>query len=222
MEADLSPRRVSTEPLGGTPRGTTGGHPLHGARRLARVGVLGGASLLLASVAHLAGGGALPSPGLLLVMSILVGVTSVTVTARRCRFWSFAAVLAVEQVILHVVFAAASMVSITGGHFGGRSGGHALGMVGMLNPHAAPGAGAPTPVMVVAHLAATLATAWLLARGERWLWRLCDRLIRAARATATPRVRRTRLPRPLPAPALIATRRRTVDAPRGPPAPAAA
>ena len=36
----------------------------------------------------------------------------------------------------------------------------------------------PGPAMLAAHLAATVLTAWLLARGEEWLWRTVDALLR--------------------------------------------
>ncbi len=71
--------------------------------------------------------------------------------------------------------------------------------------------------MLVAHLVATLATAWLLARGERWWWRQWDRAVEAATWTATPRVRRPRPARPLPVRVLLGADRPAAAAPRGPP-----
>jgi hypothetical protein len=75
-------------------------------------------------------------------------------------------------------------------------------------------------VMLAAHVLATVLIAWLLARGEAALWRLADRVLRAATAAVTPW--------PSAAPRLLAvsplrsmtTRVLREDAPpRGPPAP---
>ena len=56
--------------------------------------------------------------------------------------------------------------------------------------------GMATPAMWLAHSAAVLGTAWLLARGEAWLWRMADRVVRAATAKPTGRPVRRHTVRP--------------------------
>ena len=188
--------------------------------RAARTVSLGGASLLLATGAHLAGGGRLPSVGVLAVVAFLVGLIAVTLTARRLRLGALVAALGIEQAVLHVVFDAASMTGP--GCAPTPLGGHAATMAGCLG--AAPVAAAPVVsalsagrLMLVAHLVATLASAWLLARGERWWWRQWDRAVEAATWTAAPRVRRRRPARPLMVRVLLGAEPVPTAAPRGPP-----
>ncbi len=190
---------------------------VRGRRRLIRIAALGGGSMLLASAAHLIGGGRLPSPAVLAVTTFLVGLTALTVTARRTRFWLFAVVLGVQQLLLHEVFVATSMTSP--GCPPQLSGGHTATMSGCLaDPHAAAGMAGSGVGMVLAHLAATLATAFLLARAEAWLWNLGERVVRVATATPTPRVQRARSAGPQPRPTVLTGCRRTAADPRGPPA----
>lgn len=195
--------------------------PLRGSWRSVRAAVLGGTSMLLATGAHVLAGGRLPSAGVLLVLAFLVGLTAVTVTARRCRFAVLLAVLGVEQLLLHEVFDAAAMTStgctpplavhdsVMAGCLAGM---HAIGS----GATAAAGTGSGL-WMPAAHVAATLATAWLLARGERCLWRLCDRAFRTATATVSLRVRRPRPQRSVPTTAARAARVGRSAVPRGPP-----
>ena len=49
-------------------------------------------------------------------------------------------------------------------------------------------AGTTSWTMIVAHIAATIATAWLLGRGEAWLWRTAEQAIRAALGSLTGRL----------------------------------
>ena len=189
--------------------------PLRGRWRLLRIAALGGASMLLATGAHLGGGGRAPSLGLLFVTAFLVGLTAVTVTTRRLRFGTLLAVLGVEQLLLHELFGAAAMTP-TG--CTPALGDHAAAMARCaIGPHAPVGFAGTDWGMLLAHVAATLATAWVLARGEQWLWRLCERAVRAATCAPTPRVRRGLPPRPLPGPTLRLDRRHPPAAPRGPP-----
>ena len=167
--------------------------------------------------AHLAGGGGWPGWPVTLILTGLLGVTSVALTSRRRRMPSVLLVLAAVQTLLHLLFSridgtAASCTVIAGGHH-------------QATAACTPGAAhvsetlptLPSLPMTVAHLAATVVTAWLLARGEAWLWRAVDRLLpgRPSHGLAldgvvpVPGVRReARMPRVVrPAP----------GAPRGPP-----
>lgn len=168
--------------------------------------------MLLATGAHLVGGGHLPSAGVLLVATFLVGLTAVTTTARRCPPGLLVAVLGVQQIVLHEVFEAMSMAPATCA--ASPIGDHGTAMTGCLGAMHGSGSGVG---MLTAHLVATLATAWLLARGERWLWKLSEQAVHATTWAPTRRVRRPRPLRPLPAPAVTAAQRPTTADPRGPP-----
>jgi hypothetical protein len=188
--------------------------------RAVRVGVLGAASLVLATSAHIIGGGTLPSLGVLALTALVLGLVAVPLTGRRCRTGVVVAVLGVQQSLLHLVFTAVaeqrgcepSDLVATAHQLGAAC---AMDMpMGM--PMTAAGASWP---MILAHAAATAATAWLLARGEAWLWRTAEQVVRVAGTTLTRRVANDRdqvvLPRQMEvwtAPAYA------VAAPRGPPA----
>ena len=177
--------------------------------RLARAGVFGGASLFLATAGHVVGGGTLPGAGLLALTAIGLALLSVTLTVRRLRFGVLLAALGLEQVLLHLLFHASTTAATCA----------AVAMPGHTMSAAVCGSGSSTATswpMVLGHAAAVLATAWLLARGERWLWGVADRLHRYAGA-APGRVRR---PRPVVV-AVLATfqipTRWVLAGPRAPP-----
>ena len=179
--------------------------------------------MTLATTAHVVGGGLVPPAGVLVVSGLLVGLVAVTATARRCRFGVLAALLAVEQVLLHWLFAASAAMPgchgapLATAHHGGalEATGCTTGTAGGLGQVVLGSAG---PAMWLAHAAAVLGTAWLLARGEAWLWRMADLVVKAA--TATPSARPARR-RPERHPALRILDRPTAPlspaAPRGPP-----
>lgn len=193
-----------------------GAAPLRGGVRVLRAGVLGGASLGLALAGHLAGGGHRPPLALLAVCAALLGLTAVTATARRVRLVVLLPVLGVQQVLLHLAFGAGA----------GTAG------CGAVDPHAGHVAGAvlscapggtamamPGWPMTAAHVLATAATAWLLLRGERTLWALADRVVRAATAAPAPRRRRAVALVVSPAAVLALVAPLSPAAPRGPPVP---
>ncbi|SDT08861.1 hypothetical protein SAMN04488543_3004 [Friedmanniella luteola] len=201
-----------------TTTGAAPRHPAHGVRRLVRVAALGGSSLVLAGTAHLLGGGRLPSPGVLVVLTLLVGLVAVTATARRVRLPLLVALLGAEQLALHVVLGATAVPATAAGCLAGPHAHHAA-VTGCLPPGAVPSPGAPAAdtAMWAGHAVAVLATAWLLARGEATLWRAVDRVARAV-PVLTVRAGTRRVPLPAPAPATAALRRpHTPAAPRGPP-----
>lgn len=183
--------------------------PTAGWARLARAGVVGGSSLTLASAAHVAGGGALPGAGLLVIAGVAVALVAVSLTGRRLRFAVLLTVLCVEQVLLHLLFHAATTTARC----------VAVSMPGHAMPDvcgAGSGATAYGGSMLLGHLLAVVATAWLLARGEGWLWRTVDRVHRWA-GLALRRLRRPRPSRvPLDQPAPTAVRLLSCG-PRAPP-----
>ena len=190
--------------------------PLRGRVRLLRAGVLGGTSLGLALTGHLAGGGHQPPLALLVVCAALLGLTALTATARRVRLVVLLPLLGVQQALLHLAFDAGATAAGCGavdphaGHAAGAVLGCAPGATAMSMP------GWP---MTAAHVVATVLTAWLLVRGERTLWALADRVVRAATAAPSPRRHPVddllvRVPA-----ALAATSPLSRAAPRGPPVP---
>jgi hypothetical protein len=153
--------------------------PTHGPVRALRVVVLGGASMLLAGTAHLAGGGHLPSPGVLAALALFVGLAAAALTRRRCRLPLLLGVLGAEQLGLHLLLGAGAAAGCVGGPMAaghGASTACPADAVVAADPSGHP-LGGP---MLTAHLLATLLTAWLLACGEAALWRLVDRVARAA------------------------------------------
>ena len=159
--------------------------------------MLGGLSLLLATGAHVLGGGSLPGAGVLLVAAVLLGLLAVVVTARRCHFGVLAVLLGVQQLALHELFGLAGAaracllgtnVSTSTAHAGEAvHGAHAVhaGMEQTASACAAAGGmqmttSVPGWVMWAAHLVAVIFTAWLLARGEAWLWQAVGRVAAAA------------------------------------------
>lgn len=187
--------------------------------RAVRVAVLGATSLLLATSAHAVGGGDLPALGVLAVTAIVLGLVAVPLTARRCRTGVLLAVLGVQQTLLHLLFGSATA------HPGCDPSGletaaHQLGAAcAMHSTGPMADAGTTRWTMIIAHIVATVATAWLLGRGEAWLWRTAEQAVRAALGSLTGRVADNR-------PRLILSWRRSPwiapayepAAPRGPPA----
>lgn len=153
--------------------------PLAGAGRALRVGLLGGGSLLLATAAHLSGGGTLPGPGVLAVAAFVLGLVAALLTRHRVRPPVLVAVLVPQQVLLHVLFDTAA--AAVGGCTPVQAAHHAMTVLTCMPAHGMGPMGYAWP-MLVGHLVATLGTAWLLARGEAWCWRLVDRVARAAYA----------------------------------------
>jgi len=136
--------------------------------RAVRVAVLGAASLVLATSAHIIGGGTLPSLGVLALTALVLGL------------------VAVQQSLLHLLFTA--VAEQRGCEPSGLvATAHQLGAACAMNmpmdmPMTATGASWP---MILAHAAGTAATAWLLARGEAWLWRTAEQVVRVAGTTLT-------------------------------------
>ena len=178
-----------------TPTVTGVPRPVRGGWRLLRAGVLGGSSVLLAVGAHLLGGGSAPSAAVVALTVCLAGLVAVSVTARRCRLPLLLTVLGVEQAGLHLLFGAASAAASCSPTVGSAA--HGLHVGAMCASAAGPGGMAePSLGMVLAHVAAVIATAWLLARGELWVWALVATA--TAAVTVRPSRRRSRPARLVP------------------------
>jgi hypothetical protein len=197
--------------------------PLNGGPRILRVAALGGSSLALACGAHLVAGGQLPTAEVLGLTAAMLGLVSVTVTARRVGYRTLLLVLGVEQLVLHYLLTAAAGVQAASCQPGTGSVGHDAALMAHSSCFMA-GSGAdqmsmPGWSMSVTHLVATLLTAWLLSRGESWLWELANRIVRSATATPTATVRTMdRRPSTPPSESLNSPPPASA-APRGPPVP---
>lgn len=186
--------------------------PTRGLLRAFRIGTLGATSMLLATTAHLMGGGQLPSLGVLAVAALAVGLVAVTMTSRRCRLIGLIGLLGAEQAGLHWLFGAAG-----GGHCSGSA--HHAATVGGLSCSAAPMQMADLgPLMVFTHVVAVVVTAWVMTRGEGVVWRLAARIVESAyaapKARLTARSGLPSAPSPVVAPLVLAF---APGVPRGPP-----
>ena len=172
------------------------GCPVTGWRRLVRVAALGVSCYGLAVAAHVGAGGGGPGWLVSVILACLLGLLGVVLTTRRRGLPSLLLTLTTVQAGLHWLF----------GVIDGPSMNHSMGlamtcaapaagqhhMAAACTSAAAASTGSsqatsmadsmaapmvmPSVPMLVAHLAATVATAWLLARGEAWLWRTIARL----------------------------------------------
>lgn len=211
--------------------------------RLLRTTLLGSTILGLAAGAHLVAGGSLPALPIMAVILALHLLCTTIATAFRLTLPTMIALLASSQFVLHQGFEllshgnhAGAMAGTAGASAAGHAGHHALsaeayaasmmadatapGIVDLSSAHAAQ----LSPLMLAAHIAATLAAAGLLAYGENALWSLTQwlrPLFRSAAVVPVVPVQRTRpglRPRPLPR---LPWRNLRPDTRRGPPAAAA-
>lgn len=180
--------------------------------------VLGGASMLLAGTAHVVGGGQLPGFGVLTVLALFVGLVAAALTRRRCRLPLLLLVLGAQQFGLHLLLDTGAAPACLPAAMPPGHGGLPGCPSGLALPAAAAEDHALGWPMLTAHLLATLLTAWLLACGEAVLWRVVDRVARAAATLAADWP--ASAPRPRPCPVLVPVRTCDVwaaTAPRGPP-----
>lgn len=197
-----SPRRFLPRPAGGSASASVARTRLPAPFHLARTGILSTGILTLAAGAHTLGGGALPTPPILAALLALTLLASVLATRIRLGLLAMTAVLGTGQVLLHEAFTALAgtatpQAALPAGHQhddGAALAGAlqhlspALGHSGAPSEHLAQGHGslAHDPGMLLAHVAATLLTALLLARGEAALWALAAWLRPLFRAAKTP------------------------------------
>ena len=137
---------------------------------MARAAAFGVATLALASCAHVAGGGGLPSMAILAILAVPVSMAAMALTARRCRPVLLMASMAGTQVLLHETLKALT-AQVPGDMAGQMSTASAMG------GHAMAHAGGWSVAMTAAHVVATVVTALLLSRGEQALWQLVSRLL---------------------------------------------
>ncbi|MET3205431.1 UNVERIFIED_ORG: hypothetical protein ABIB21_002234 [Arthrobacter sp. UYEF13] len=143
--------------------------------RFLRTASLSTGVLTLAAGAHVAGGGGLPAPGILLAVLAMTVLAATTATRLRLNFPAMLSVLGAGQFILHEAFTAFSSWGTAGS--GAASGLHNAHLAGAAAPvitaaghvHDSGSAGI---LMLLTHALATAACALLLAKGEAALWAL--------------------------------------------------
>jgi hypothetical protein len=141
---------------------------------LLRASAVATAILTLATGAHLAGGGELPAPAILLAVLALTTLSSTTATRLRLGFPALAALLGGGQLALHELFtafgspgpAAPAAATLHGSHLAGPD------VLPLAAGHVHAAEAIPGPLMLAAHSLATLVCALLLAKGEAALWAL--------------------------------------------------
>ncbi|KHL04408.1 hypothetical protein [Sinomonas humi] len=139
--------------------------------RLSRAVVVSSSTVLLAAGGHLAGGGSLPDPLVVVGILALVTLPVMALAGRKISPPMMFAILGVGQFGLHNAFevlsasaSSASTLSVASGHV------HLMGAISKP-AHAAPMA-MDTGHMLLAHAIATVLTALLLAHGESAVWAL--------------------------------------------------
>ena len=143
--------------------------------------------MALASGAHVAAGGALPSMMVLALLVVPLMMAALVLTSRRCGPVLLLGSLTAAQVLVHESLMALTShvpVDMFPAELGAHHGAQAL-VSGQMSAHSASAmggaavavAGGWSVTMQVAHVLATLATAVLLARGEQALWLLAARLV---------------------------------------------
>lgn len=142
--------------------------------RLPRAGVLALTVLTLAAAAHLGAGGQFPTPAIMMALAAVVGLSAVLLAGLKMTAPLLAAYLGGAQLGLHLGFSTLSASAVPGS----EPSRHLLELAATgpltlesaaTHRHLMVDAGSP---MTFAHAIATLATAFLLARGEAALWAL--------------------------------------------------
>ncbi|MFK0010069.1 hypothetical protein ACIQTZ_23730 [Paenarthrobacter sp. NPDC090520] len=187
--------------------------------RLLRTGMISSLIIGLASGGHLAGGGVLPEPAILLGLCALTVLPVSILTTFRLSFHVLVGVLGAGQAWLHWAFhslsAAASGGPMPSGHAHHASG-MAVDAVGVSGAVQASSDGQ----MFAAHAVATVVTAVVLARGEQALWALSAWLRPLITLLEPFVIVPARVPGPVAAPIVLPRHQlvRRMPARRGPPA----
>jgi hypothetical protein len=170
--------------------------------RAVRLAAFAVAATCLALGSHVLAGGGLPAWAPLLVACLLPGAAGVLLTRRRRGLLDIFVMFGGVQLAMHEVFAAAATSRGRAGSGGGMSGDCPMTSLAPVGQGTA-GSGGGGLVMLAAHLAATVATAALLAWGEHVLGALVRALALVHRGSrwmasaAAPRPVAVRLPRPV-------------------------
>ncbi|WP_028266468.1 hypothetical protein [Arthrobacter sp. MA-N2] len=172
--------------------------------RFLRTGLIASIILGLAAGGHLAGGGSLPAPVILMALCALTILPVAVLTRARLSLPVFAGLLGAGQLCLHWAFcalspgasSAATLASGHAGHVLWTQAPEALGAV--ASAHTA----GDDWQMFAAHAVATLGTALVLARGEQALWALAAWLCPLVQLPVPGSIEATRTPGPYMASAI--------------------
>lgn len=141
--------------------------------RLPRAGAVALTVLTLAAGAHVAAGGQLPALPILTAVAAVVGLSAVILAGRKMTAPLLAGYLGTSQLVLHLAFSRLANPGTSGPavqpHHGFTTPTWGPAETPAPYEHLAADAGS---TMTLLHLAATLLTAILLARGEAALWAL--------------------------------------------------
>jgi hypothetical protein len=189
--------------------------------RLLRTGLIASLITGLAAGGHLAGGGTLPEPAILLGLCALTVLPVSILTRFRLSFPALTGLLGAGQAWLHWAFHSLSAAALPGGSVPGGHAHHTPGPALEVF-----GAGAPAHAaafdwqMFAAHALATVATAVVLARGEQALWALSAWLRPLIQLPEPCVIVPARVPGPCTAPIVLPREQlvRRMPARRGPPA----
>ncbi len=160
-------------------------HPATGLLRVFRATVLGLIAFALALSAHVAAGGRALSPASTSVLVVACIGVCLSLTSRRLGTVAIATTLGVFQLGLHYSFMWMTSARCVPGPTAGMGPMHMHGGPAVLTcvPMAAQGmssmAHASAGWMLGAHAVATVATAWVVARGERLLWLMVSAVLAA-------------------------------------------
>jgi hypothetical protein len=191
--------------------------------RVFRSGLIGSIILGLAAGGHLAGGGRLPDPAIMVALCAVAVVPVAALTRFRLSFPVLAGLIGAGQAWLHWSFSALSAgapmvpAPMAQGHAGHPAAALPPDVFSSDMPATAAGADG---LMFAAHAAATLGTALLLARGEQALSALVAWLRPLVRLPEPATIVPARVPGPAPAPLILPMDRlgRRLPTRRGPPA----
>jgi hypothetical protein len=186
--------------------------------RLLRTGLITSTIVGLAAGGHVAGGGALPQPAILLALCALTVLPVSVLTKFRLSFPVLAGLLAAGQGWLHWAFQALSASVPAGSPVASGHAQHAT-MLPMDSFGSAASAHTGDWQMLAAHAVATVVTAFVLARGEQALWALAAWLRPLAQLSAPFAIIPARVPGPCVAPIVLPRDQlvRRMPARRGPP-----
>lgn len=146
--------------------------------RLFRAVLITGTMISVSAAGHVLGGGALPAPGAVAVLAVLLLVPVARLAARELSFLTLLGVLGAGQLLLHEAFISLSTPAVCLPSLTGQMSHHGQAME-MECSAAEPasmslhlGTGSDSPLMLGGHVLALLVTAWLLRKGEVALWLL--------------------------------------------------
>lgn len=188
--------------------------------RMLRTGTIASVILGLAAGGHLAGGGVLPEPAILLGLCALTVLPVSVATKFRLTFPVLLGLLGAGQACLHWALHALSTAAplaspVPSGHAQHTQ----ILMTGPSMAVSEAHAPADDWQMFVAHAVATMATAAVLARGEQALWALAAWLRPLVKRPVPCAIIPARVPGPCTAPIVLTRDQqvRRIPARRGPP-----